>query len=75
MTAPLHPRGNADTCIKCRKKFVAGDRVQIVHIVTGTGRNPRNPRELGAFLSDEFEMSHASCLDPQLSSEIIQVTS
>ena len=75
MNTPAHPRGNADTCIKCRKKFDKGDRVQIVHIVTGTGRNPHNPREFGAFLSDEFEMSHISCLDPQLSSDIIQVTS
>jgi hypothetical protein len=75
MTAPLHPRGNADTCIKCKKKFVAGDRIQIVHIVLGTGRNPSNPVEWGANISSEFELAHAVCVDPQLSSDIIMVTS
>ena len=73
MTSPLHARGDANTCIKCRRKFIPGDRVQMVHIVVALGRNPRNPRELGAFLSEEFELAHACCVDPQLASEIITV--
>lgn len=71
MTAPIHPRGNADTCMKCKKKFEMGDRVQMALIVVGTGRNPKNPRELGAMLSEEFELVHINCADPQLSSALI----
>jgi hypothetical protein len=74
MTAPLHPRGNADTCIKCKKKFEKGDRVQMAFIVIGTGKNPHNPQELGATLSEEFEMTHINCADRQLEALIMVVS-
>jgi hypothetical protein len=71
MSAPLHPRGNADTCIKCKRKFMPGDRVQMVFIVRQVGMNPHNPREMGAWLGDEFEMAHETCEDPQLEGTMI----
>jgi hypothetical protein len=35
-----------------------------------TGRNEAT-RELGAFLSDEFELSHVNCADPQLVGQVV----
>jgi hypothetical protein len=67
----IHPRGNGGTCIRCRKKFERGDRVQIVSIIEQVGPNPSNPREIGAWFSEEFEVSHADCADPTLNGTII----
>jgi hypothetical protein len=45
-------------CGKCRKKLQPGDR---------TGANPNNIVLLGAWLSEEFELTHIDCKDPDLS--------
>ena len=70
MAVTITPRCNADTCIKCRRKFQRGDRVQVVHIVEKLGVNPGNVREPGAWLSPEFELAHAVCEDPGLDGTI-----
>jgi hypothetical protein len=69
MTASLHPRCSGNTCVRCRKLFNPGDRVAPVFLVTGVGRNELT-REFGAFLSEEFEMAHIACHDPQLTGVI-----
>jgi hypothetical protein len=66
MTSPvLQARGDGATCAVCRKQFKPGDRVSTAFIVQSVGRNPSN-KEFGAFLSEEFEMVHITCADPQL---------
>ena len=65
----LHPRGSTNLCIRCRKQFEPGDRVYPIYIVQKTGPNPDNLREQGAWLTGEFELSHADCKNPQLSFE------
>lgn len=71
MAQNVYPRGNGDTCIRCKRKFERGDRVQIVHIVMRTGPSLVNPREVGAWLSEEFELAHADCADTSLDGTII----
>lgn len=71
MSAPLHPRCESDTCIRCRKKFKSGDRVHVVNIIEKLGANPNNLRERGAWFSGEFEVAHVSCGDPELNGGII----
>ena len=66
----IHPRCDSTTCIQCRRAFQPGDRITVAHIVVKTGRNEAT-RELGAFLSDEFELSHVNCADPQLSGQVV----
>ena len=66
MTTPvLQARGDGATCAVCRKQFKPGDRISTVYIVMSVGRNPGN-KEFGSFLSEEFEMAHINCADPQL---------
>lgn len=66
MTTPiLGARVDSDTCIRCRKKFTPGDRIQMVHIVQKLGRNTANVA--GAYIAEDFEMAHATCSDPSLS--------
>lgn len=72
MPAPLAPRSDTSICVSCRKKFNPGDRVQIVHIVVNTGRNPAHGNIPGAWLSEEFEIAHFTCADATLSSVIIR---
>lgn len=67
---PTHPRCASDTCVRCRKKFSTGDRSQIVMIVDKVGRNPKT-QEIGAFLSEQFELAHIDCADVGLSGRII----
>jgi len=69
-TPILQPRADASVCVQCRKKFAAGDRVTTAFIVTGVGRNSET-KEFGAYLSDQFEMAHISCGDPQLTGKLI----
>lgn len=71
MTAPLHARGDGASCIRCRRAFKAGDRMQSVHIVQGLGRDPNNPRQPGLLISPEFEMVHVMCEDPELNGGVI----
>ena len=71
MTAPLFPRCTPDLCVRCRKKMTPGDRVTIVHIVTGIARNPDNPMQMGAYLSGEFEMAHLDCADVSLEGRVL----
>lgn len=71
MSAPVYPRCNGDTCIKCRRKFQRGERVLIVNIIEKTGKNPSNPLQVGSWLSGEFEIMHANCEDTALGSTII----
>lgn len=66
MSAPLHARGDGATCVKCRRPFQKGDRLQPVYIVHGHGRDPKNPKQPGVLIGDEFEMAHVICEDPQL---------
>ena len=54
-------------CGKCRKKLQPGDRVTQAYIVDRTGANPNNIVLLGAWLSEEFELTHIDCRDPDLS--------
>jgi len=70
-TPNVFPRCNGDTCIKCRRKFVRGDRVQIVNIIEKVGPSPSNPREVGSWFSGEFEIQHSNCADPSLDGTII----
>jgi len=71
MVKQIHPRCNGDTCILCRRKFEAGDRVQVVHIVEKIGANPMSPRDVGAWLSSEFELKHVICADTGLEGALI----
>lgn len=66
----LRPRGNTDVCVRCRKKFMPGDRVHMVHIVQSTGPNPENLREMGAWLTGEFELVHDDCRNPELKRDV-----
>lgn len=66
-TVTLHPRIDGDTCIRCRKKFLPGDRINPAMIVVKTGRHPNNPKEVGVHMSSEFELAHIDCHDPSLS--------
>lgn len=66
MSVTVEPRCNGDTCVKCRRKFKRGDRVQVIHIVEKIGPNPNNLREVGSWLSPEFELAHANCEDAGL---------
>jgi hypothetical protein len=67
----LEARGTGDTCMKCRRKFQPGDRMQPAYIVTGHGRDPANPRQPGLLIGPEFEMVHVVCEDPQLAGQVI----
>jgi len=72
MTAPAYPRSAPNLCIRCRKVFERGDRVQIVHIVSSVGKNPDNPMQMGAWLSAEFELAHVECADRGLEGVVIK---
>lgn len=71
MAVTIHQRCDSDTCIRCRRKFSRGDRVQVVNIVEKLGANPNNIRENGAWFSGEFEVAHVSCSDPALNGSVI----
>jgi hypothetical protein len=71
MSRVTHPRSDGSTCIKCRRKFERGDRVQVVNIIEKVGTNPSNPREVGSWFSGEFEVAHINCADTALESTII----
>lgn len=71
-TPVLTPRHDTARCAKCRKLFKAGERLVVVHIVMETGFNPAT-REMGAWLSEEFELAHAMCENPSLEGQIIGV--
>ena len=71
MTDILHPRVDGDTCIRCRRKFLAGDRVNTAMIVMKTGRHPNNPNEVGVHLSSEFELAHVDCNDRGLTVPVL----
>lgn len=63
----------ATHCAKCRKPLKAGDRVSMVFIVQKTGANPRDPREMGATVGDEFELAHHMCENPGLNPGLVIV--
>lgn len=69
----LHPRVDGDTCVRCRRKFLVGDRVTPAMIVLNTGRHPNNPKELGVHLSSEFEITHVDCHDRGLTLPLVGV--
>lgn len=75
MSRPTHSRSNGATCIKCKRKFERGDRVQVVNIIEKIGNNPDNPREVGSWFAGEFEVQHANCADTSLDGTIIIGTS
>lgn len=66
----LRPRVGSETCVRCRKTFSPGDRVQIVNIVDKVARN-QSTRMIGAWIRDEYEMSHVDCRDPALVGTVI----
>ena len=70
-TPTLVPRVDTSICVTCRKPFAKGDRVQIAHIVIDTGRNPAQGNIPGAWLSEEFELVHVSCIDVGLHGRIL----
>jgi len=61
---PLH------TCAKCRKAVKPGDRVIAAYIVQKVGRNPAT-KDIGAWIGEDFEFIHASCVDTQLNGTLI----
>lgn len=69
----LRQRVPTTTCAKCRKLFAPGDRVLTVYIVQRVGRNMET-KDMGAWLGEDFELVHASCVDPQLTAQIIHPT-
>lgn len=71
MSVTIHPRCESDTCVRCRRKFKSGDRVQVVNIVEKLGVNPNNLKQSGAWFSGEFEVAHANCADPSLDASIV----
>lgn len=71
MSRSMFPRCNGDTCVLCRHKFQPGDRVQIVHILEKVGTDPSNPKQAGAWLSEEFEFRHVNCTDTGLEGVIV----
>lgn len=71
MSVPLQQRIPATSCAKCRRPFGPGDRAMMVFIVQKAGLNPRNPREMGVMVGEEFEMAHAQCDDPRLDGTIV----
>lgn len=49
-----------------------GDRVTIVYIVQKVGKNPDSKRlDIGAYLSEDFELAHITCSDPGLEARIL----
>lgn len=71
MSRVTYPRSDGSTCIKCRRKFERGDRVQVVNIIEKVGPNPSNPREVGSWFSGEFEVAHINCADTALEGTIL----
>lgn len=70
--ATLRQKVGTDKCAKCRKTFMPGDRVTVVYIVQHVGKNPESKRtDIGAFLSEDFELAHITCADPGLEGQII----
>lgn len=64
----LTPRCNSATCVRCRKRFMPGDRFDIVYIVISAGLEEGIP---GVRASSEFELAHVACPDPQLQGLVI----
>lgn len=62
----LSPHVGSDTCGRCRKPLLPGQRVFPAYIVLRKGLNPTNLREKGVMLTGEYEMVHADCHDPYL---------
>ncbi len=69
----LHPRVTGDTCIRCRRKFLPGDRIAAAMIVMATGHHPNNPKDVGCHLSHEFELAHIDCNDRALTRPLLAV--
>lgn len=53
-------------CVRCKKRLERGDRVVPAIIVEGIGRDPDTGSK-GVQCSEEYEMVHYDCHDPQLS--------
>jgi hypothetical protein len=68
--ATTYQRTAVTECAKCHKQFQPGDRAIMLAIVVKLGRNPTT-HEMGAMLSEDFELMHASCADPGLEGKII----
>jgi len=71
MASRLYQRVPTNQCAKCLKSFQPGDRVTMFFIVHSAGKNPNNPRELGATLGEEFELGHVDCTNPQLAAAVL----
>jgi len=71
MSRQVYPKVNGDTCVKCRRKFERGDRVQVVNIIENIGSHPSNPKLVGAWFAGEFEIQHSNCADTCLDGAII----
>lgn len=69
-SANLRQRVALTTCARCRKTLNPGDRVVMLLIVQKVGWNPET-RDAGAFLGEDFELSHADCTDPSVSGRLL----
>jgi len=70
--ATLTQKTPTTECARCHRKFSPGDRVFPAYIVTKIGRNMET-QDMGAWLSEDFELVHASCPDPALEGKIISL--
>ncbi len=64
-------RVDSTTCTRCRKRFQKGDRIAQAFIIDSVGVHPLNLAALGAFFSEEFELVHIDCRDPDLTKGIL----
>lgn len=67
----LHPHVDTDTCGRCRKPFLPGQRVFPAYIVLHKGCNPMNLRDQGVMLTGEYELVHADCNDTYLTKGLV----
>lgn len=61
----LEPRGDDAHCIHCKKLFARGDRITLVYLCQGTGRDPETGAH-AAKVSGSYEPKHERCDDPRL---------
>lgn len=63
---PLLARTRSYQCVRCLKKFKRADRVLPIILVEGIGMDPEI-KSAAVQCSDEFEVMHVDCTDPDLS--------
>lgn len=71
MVDVLRQRVGVDTCARCRKKFMPGDRAMPAYIIVATNVRHPESKHLVSQMSGEFELVHADCLDTTLDGKVI----